>query len=62
MREIEVIRWLGEGKRNGEIATILACSTRTIDKHVENILRKTGAETRTGAVKVWAERCYQSHT
>ncbi|MEO5916190.1 MAG: helix-turn-helix transcriptional regulator [Luteolibacter sp.] len=50
-REIQVVEWLGEGKRNSEIAVILGCSPRTIDKHVENILRKTGAETRTAAVR-----------
>jgi DNA-binding CsgD family transcriptional regulator len=51
-REVEVFRWLSEGKRNSEIAIILGCSSRTIDKHVENILRKTGAETRTAAVRI----------
>lgn len=50
-REVEVFGWLREGKRNSEIARILGCSSRTIDKHVENILRKTGAETRTAAVR-----------
>ncbi len=50
-RESQVVAWLGEGKRNSEIAVILGCSPRTIDKHVENILRKTGAETRTAAVR-----------
>jgi DNA-binding CsgD family transcriptional regulator len=50
-RESQVVEWLGEGKRNAEIAVILGCSPRTIDKHVENILRKTGAETRTAAVR-----------
>ena len=50
-REAEVFAWLGEGKRNSEIAIILGCSPRTIDKHVQNILRKTGAETRTAAVR-----------
>lgn len=50
-RETEVFRWLREGKRNAEIALILGCSRRTIDKHVENILRKTGAETRTAAIR-----------
>lgn len=50
-REVEVFTWLREGKRNSEIAVILGCSPRTVDKHVENILRKTGAETRTAAVR-----------
>lgn len=50
-REAEVFSWLHEGKRNSEIGIILGCSPRTIDKHVQNILRKTGAETRTAAVR-----------
>lgn len=50
-REAEVFGWLHEGKRNCEIAVILGCAKRTVDKHVENILRKTGAETRTAAVR-----------
>jgi DNA-binding CsgD family transcriptional regulator len=51
VRESEVFCWLQEGKRNSEIGIILGCSPRTIDKHVQNILRKTGAETRTAAVR-----------
>lgn len=51
VRESEVLFWMREGKRNAEIGIILGCATRTIDKHVENILRKTGTETRTAAVK-----------
>lgn len=50
-REMEVFQWLQEGKRNAEIATILGCAPRTVDKHVEHILRKTAAETRTAAVR-----------
>jgi len=48
-RECEIFHWLGQGKRNREIAIILGCAPRTVDKHVENILRKAGAETRTAA-------------
>lgn len=55
-REREVMDWLALGKRNGEIAVILGCSARTIDKHVEKILHKTGAETRTAAVRNWTAR------
>ena len=50
-REAEVFGWMREGKRNSEIGMILGCSPRTVDKHVENILRKTGSETRTAAVR-----------
>jgi len=49
-REAEVLAWIIEGKTNGEIGTILGTSGRTIDKHVEHILRKLGVETRTAAV------------
>jgi DNA-binding CsgD family transcriptional regulator len=50
-RENEVAGWLAKGKRNSEISIILGCSPRTVDKHVENILRKTGAETRAEAAR-----------
>ena len=48
-REQEVAHWLAEGKSNPEIGIILGASARTVDKHVENILRKTGVENRTSA-------------
>ncbi len=54
-REAEVFGWLREGKRNNEISVILGCARRTVDKHVENILRKTGAETRTGAARLGSD-------
>lgn len=49
-REKEVFHWMGCGKRNKEIATILGCSPRTVEKHVEAILRKTHSENRASAV------------
>ncbi|MES2438966.1 MAG: helix-turn-helix transcriptional regulator [Verrucomicrobiota bacterium] len=51
LREQDVFRWMREGKRNGEIAIILGCSVRTVEKHVENILHKTSSETRGAAVR-----------
>jgi DNA-binding CsgD family transcriptional regulator len=54
-REWEVFTWLREGKRNSEIALILQCAVRTVEKHVESILRKTGAETRTAATRLLKE-------
>ena len=51
-REWEVLCWMREGKRNSEISLILECSVRTVEKHVENILRKTGAETRAAALRL----------
>ncbi len=50
-REVELLHWIQEGKRNNEIGLILAVSPRTVEKHVENILRKLGVETRTAAAK-----------
>lgn len=49
-RELEVLIWIREGKRDAEIAAILGISPRTVGKHVENLLRKTGTKTRLGAV------------
>lgn len=53
-KEQEVMVWMRQGKRNSEISLILRCSVRTIEKHVENILRKTGTETRTAAVLAYS--------
>lgn len=55
-REAEVLVWISDGKRDREIATILGISWRTVEKHVQHILKKLGAETRTGASKWWHER------
>lgn len=51
-RECEVLHWIAQGKRDAEIAAILATSTRTVAKHVEHILAKLQAESRAGAVSV----------
>ena len=50
-REAEVLRWLVEGKTNGEIATILAVRPRTVGKHCERVYQKLGVENRTSAVR-----------
>ena len=54
-REIEVLRWIAEGKRDGEIAVILGIGVRTVNTHVAHILLKLGAETRTAAVRAARE-------
>lgn len=46
-REAEIGIWLSEGKSNPEIASITGISPRTVEKHVEKILAKLGAENRT---------------
>lgn len=48
-REAEVLRWVAEGKRDGEVAAILRLSPRTVQHHLERIYRKLGVQTRTAA-------------
>jgi DNA-binding CsgD family transcriptional regulator/tetratricopeptide (TPR) repeat protein len=46
-READVLRMVIAGLANKEIAAALRLSPRTVEKHVENLLRKTGARSRT---------------
>jgi DNA-binding CsgD family transcriptional regulator len=48
-RAQEVATWLARGKTSAEIASILSVRPRTIEKHMERILEKTGATNRTAA-------------
>ncbi|GAA3345961.1 hypothetical protein GCM10020358_55110 [Amorphoplanes nipponensis] len=52
-REREVIGCLAEGMSNKQIAQALGISVRTVTVHVSNLLRKTGAASRTEAA-LWA--------
>jgi DNA-binding CsgD family transcriptional regulator len=53
LREVQVARWLAQGKSNPEIALILQISPRTVEKHIERILQKLRVENRaTAAVLV----------
>ena len=54
-REAEVLYWLAQGKSNPDIAVILGAGVRTVHKHVENIFRKLGLETRNAAALVAIE-------
>ncbi len=51
LRELEVLRGIAEARRNYEIAQQLFISTRTVEKHVENILRKLGVKRRMQAAQ-----------
>jgi DNA-binding CsgD family transcriptional regulator/tetratricopeptide (TPR) repeat protein len=51
-READVLRLVAEGLANKEIAARLRVSPRTIEKHVESLLRKTAARSRTQLVAV----------
>jgi DNA-binding NarL/FixJ family response regulator len=54
-RELEVLRLVGAGKANKEIAAELQIGERTARTHVSNILRKLGLSSRTQAA-LWAVR------
>jgi DNA-binding CsgD family transcriptional regulator len=49
-RERDVLLWLAEGKTSEDIGTILAISSKTVDFHVANLMRKMNALNRTQAV------------
>jgi predicted ATPase/DNA-binding CsgD family transcriptional regulator len=49
-READVLRLVVGGLANKQIAARLDLSPRTVEKHVESLLRKTGARSRTGLV------------
>jgi DNA-binding CsgD family transcriptional regulator len=51
-RELDVLRLLGEGKTNPEIAAALFISPRTAGVHVTHILRKLDATTRVQAATI----------
>lgn len=51
-REAEVLLWLAHGKTNREIAEILEMSPRTVNKHLEQMYPKIGADNRTVAASV----------
>ena len=54
-REAQVLRHLGFGLSNREIAKSLQISVETVKEHVQNILRKLDCKDRTAAA-VWAVR------
>lgn len=49
-RECEVLTWVAEGKTNGDIAAILGCAEKTVEKHLEHVYRKLDVPNRAAAV------------
>ncbi|HEX2172985.1 MAG TPA: response regulator transcription factor, partial [Dehalococcoidia bacterium] len=49
-REVEVLRLLGEGATNREIAAALHISVKTVNAHLNSIFNKVECSTRAGAV------------
>ncbi len=48
-REAEVLYWVAQGKSNRDVAEILSCSPRTVNKHLEQVFEKLQVENRTAA-------------
>ncbi len=53
-REKEVLGWLRMGKTSWDISVILRISERTVNYHVNNIMRKLGVVNRMQAVSMAA--------
>ena len=54
-REDEILRLLADGMTDREIGETLTISTRTVESHVSNILRKLDARTRASAARRYLE-------
>lgn len=55
-RQAEVLYWISRGKTDETIADLIGTSRRTVEKHLENIYRILGVETRTSAAMAAIER------
>lgn len=55
-REVEVLRWIKEGKTNWEISMILNISERTVKFHVHNITLKLNAVNKSHAIAIAMDR------
>ena len=51
-RELEVLKWTANGKTSWEVSKILNITERTINFHVQNIVKKLDAVSRTHAVAI----------
>jgi DNA-binding NarL/FixJ family response regulator len=58
-RERDVMGFLGQAMSNADIADRLSISPRTVDKHVQHIIRKLGVKSRLG-VAILASRMGES--
>ena len=49
LREAEVLLWVAQGTRNGDVAAILDMSEKTVQQHSGSVFQKIGVESRTAA-------------
>ncbi|WP_191485779.1 autoinducer binding domain-containing protein [Pseudomonas sp. FEN] len=49
-REVEVLKWSGEGKTAPEIARLLELNVRTVNFHIANAISKTGTTNKVAAM------------
>ncbi|MPQ68788.1 MULTISPECIES: autoinducer binding domain-containing protein [unclassified Pseudomonas] len=49
-REVEVLKWSGEGKTAPEIARLLELNVRTVNFHIANAITKTGTTNKVAAM------------
>jgi DNA-binding CsgD family transcriptional regulator/tetratricopeptide (TPR) repeat protein len=55
-RELDVVRLVGEGYTNHQIADSLFVSIRTVETHLSHVFTKLGVTTRTGILKAISDR------
>ncbi|MFV3403813.1 MULTISPECIES: autoinducer binding domain-containing protein [Pseudomonas] len=55
-RELEVLKWSAAGKTASDVATILSLSTSTVNFHIRNVISKTNAANKAGAIAIAALR------
>lgn len=51
-RELEILKWVKHGKNNTQISELTSVSTKTVEYHLGNILKKLDASNRTAAVVI----------
>ncbi len=56
VRELEVLRWCKDGKSYSEIGTIMGISSKTVEFHIYNIMRKLGVNQKISAILVAARQ------
>lgn len=61
-REMEIIRWIKEGKTNWEISMILNISERTVKFHLDNVKEKLGAVSKFHAVAILMENEHEQES